>query len=210
MNEPIQACLARLAPHLDLPRVAVTGGFAIDLSLGSARRNPRPPGQPARDLDLVAESADAVFASAVDEFLVSHFHLPQPSYPKFLVQLVCPATGVRVDVFPDALNLIPRTRPRAVAGLDMRVLEPCSLLEHKLTLLAGASTDDRVDEKHYADVVLLAGHCGRPVPAVPASMLGQPQYHRELDTLCSRCDASRHPDFPLAEKRRILAILGYV
>ena len=210
MDQRIHECVARLAPHLDLTRVAVTGGVAIDLALGTAARRARHPDAPAPDLDLIADAADVVSPSVVDEFLISHFHLPQPGYPKFLVQLVDPTTAVRVDVFPDSLALLPRTTPRAIAGLDVRVLEPCALLEHKLALLAGASTERRVDEKHHADAVLLARHCRRQIPAVPAAVLERPRYARAPDATCARCEASRHPGFPLAEKRRILAILGHV
>jgi hypothetical protein len=210
MDERIHKCLARLAPHLDLTRVAVTGGVAIALHLGPATRGTRRLGQPAHDLDLVADAADAISAGVVNEFLVSHFHLPQPGYQKFLIQLVDPVAGVRVDVFPDSLGLLPGTTSRAVAGHRMRVLDPCALLEHKLALLASASPERPVDEKHYADSVWLADYCGRLVPAVAASVLRQPEYSCDLDMQCPRCEASRHPDFPLAQKRRILAVLGYV
>jgi len=36
--------------------------------------------------DFVAAHVDAVRETAIREFLVSHFHLPQPGYAKFLIQ----------------------------------------------------------------------------------------------------------------------------
>ncbi len=210
MDTRISDCLVRLAPHLDLTRVAVTGSVAMDLHIGAAIRDQRRPDQPAQDLDLIADATDVISADVIDKFLISHFHLPQPGYQKFLVQLVDPVTGVRVDVFPDSLGPVPRTRPQTVAGLPVRVLEPCTLLEHKLALLAKASTESRVDAKHHADAVLLARYCHRPIPTVPASTLETSQYSRDPDVTCERCEASRDVRFPLAEKHRILAILGYV
>jgi hypothetical protein len=67
-----------------------------------------------------------------------------------------------------------------------------------------------VDEKHYSDAMRLAQYCGRPTPTVPASGLEVQQYTRDTGRTCSRCQASRQPDFPLAYKRRIVAIMGYV
>jgi len=208
MDNRIHECFTHLAPYVELTRVAITGGVAIDLQLDTDRlgRTQRQP----EDLDLIADAADVVSPGVIDEFLVSHFHLPQPGYPKFLVQLVHPATAVRADVFSDSLGLLPRARPRALAGLSVRVVGLDMLLDHKLALLADASTERPVDAKHYADALLLANHCGRPVPAVAASVLSRPEYSRDAGATCARCEASRSREFPLAEKRRILDILGYV
>ncbi len=210
MDKRIRECFVRLAPYLDLARVAITGGVAIDIHIGTANRHLREPDEPAQDLDLIADAADVISAGVIDEFLVSHFHLPQPGYRKFLIQLVDPMTGVRVDVFPDSFGLVPSARRCAVAGLLVGVLGPCALLEHKLAILAGASTECRVDAKHHADVVLLAEYCNHPMPTVPASVLERPRYSRDLDATCVRCEASRRVGFPLADKHRILGILGYV
>jgi hypothetical protein len=35
-------------------------------------------------------------------------------------------------------------------------------------------------------------------------------YSRDLDAACLRCDVSRHADYPLAPKRTIFELLGYV
>jgi hypothetical protein len=161
-------------------------------------------------VDLVAEGVDAVSAAVVRDFLVAHFHLPQPGYPKFLVQLVDPCSRLRVDLFPDSLGALPRAREQRVAGVPVRVLDPCSILDHKLATLARASEDRPVDGKHHRDALLLGELCGRSVPRPPAAQLRPDAYSQDVDAACGRCDASRSDRFPLAPRRQIHEILGYV
>lgn len=146
----------------------------------------------------------------VEDFLVSHFHLPQPGYAKFLVQLVDPVSGLRVDVFPDSLGAVLRARQREVAGVSVLVLELSAVLDHKRVLLAQASASAPVEEKHYRDARLLAALCGLPIPDRPATVLGSTVYSHDLTAVCPRCAASGDQRFPLASKRRIHDILGYV
>jgi hypothetical protein len=202
--------LARLAPYLALTRVALTGSVAIDLHLGGASRRRRPRGQPRGDLDLIAESAEVVSPGVLTDFLLSHYHLPHDGYSKFLVQLVDPVTGVRVDVFPDSLGLLPKSERRDLDGVSVPVLDPHALLAHKLALLSSASPDHTVEAKHHQDAVLLARRWGEPPPHVPRSVLGRSSHSRDVTATCARCAASRRPEFPLAPKTRIFDILGYV
>jgi hypothetical protein len=58
--------------------------------------------------------------------------------------------------------------------------------------------------------VSLVSYSDRPLPPVSASVLEETDYSRDPDATCERCDASRHLDFPLADKEQILAVLGYV
>ncbi|HEU4562137.1 MAG TPA: hypothetical protein VFS20_30190, partial [Longimicrobium sp.] len=104
-DERLHACLSRLLRHLDRQRVALTGGIAIDLHARTIGRRRQRDGWPDPDIDLVAEAAGVVSPSVAEDFLISHFHLPQPGYPKFLVQLVDPSSRLRVDVFPDTLGV---------------------------------------------------------------------------------------------------------
>ncbi len=209
-DERLHACLQRLLPHLDRRRVALTGGVAIDLHARTIGRQRHRDGWPDADVDLVAEAADVVSPSVTGDFLVSHYHLPQPGYPKFLIQLVDPSSRLRVDVFPDALGAFPRAREREVAGILMHVLEPCDILAHKLATLARASADRPVDEKHHRDALLLGEICNRTIPAPPASSLRPDTYSKDVDAACARCATSRSHAFPLAPKQQIRDILGYV
>jgi len=202
-------CLRRLVPHLDTARVALTGGVAIGVHLGvtAGDRNRR---VAAGDVDFVAEDARAVRETVTIDFLVSHFHLPQPGYPKFLIQLVDPATRLRLDFFPDLRRALTRAQVADVAGVALRVLEAQDILDHKLAILAGASAASPIEEKHYADARRLGTICGREVPPLPDSHLSSTTYSQDIDAACVRCEVSRCAGFPLAPKRAIFDILGYV
>ena len=213
-NQPLHSdvlhdCLRRLVPHLDTERVALTGGVAIGLHLGVSPRG-RMRRLAAGDVDFVAEDANVVRQTVTTDFLVSHFHLPQPGYPKFLVQLVDPATRLRLDFFPDALRALNRAPVRDVAGIPLRVLRAQDILDHKLTLLAGASAGSPIEEKHYVDALQLGTVCGREVPELPASHRSTTTYSQDIDAACRRCEVSQCAAFPLAPKRAIFDILGYV
>lgn len=209
-DERIHLCLSRLLPHVDARRVALTGGIAIDRHARSIGVQRRRDGWPEPDIDFVAEAADAVAPSVTDTFVVSHFHLPQPGYPRFLIQLVDPASRLRVDVFPDALGALPRARAHEFAGVSLLVLAAGDILDHKLATLAWASGDRPVDGKHHQNALILGEICGRQVPAPPTAHLRPDTYSQDAEAACVRCEASRSGAFPLAPRRQIRDILGYV
>jgi hypothetical protein len=202
-------CLRRLIPHVDASRIALTGGVAIglhfDIMLGDRAR-----ASTADDIDFVADGVDAVRETVAREFLVSHFHLPQPGYQKFLIQLVDPTARLRLDFFPDARRALCRAPVVDVAGVPLRVVTAQDILDHKLALLSGASVESPIDQKHYADAERLAAVCRRDVPAYADSHLTRTSYSRDIAEKCSRCQISEDRGFPLASKRAILDILGYV
>lgn len=199
--------LGRLHSHADASRIALTGGVAIGLHLG-IELGRRASGVEAEDIDLVAAGPDVVRASVTRDFLVSHFHLPQQGYAKFMIQLVDPVTRLRIDIFPDSLDALPRSV--TVAAIPFPVLDAADILHHKLATLAKSSPANPDEPKHYDDVVQLSARLGRPVPAVPTAHLRAGEYSRDVDAVCARCTTSQRPEFPLADKREILAILGYV
>ena len=164
----------------------------------------------ADDIDFVATDVAAVRQTVTNDFLVSHFHLPQPGYPKFLIQLVDPTSRLRLDFFPDALRALGRAAVIDVAGFPLLVLNAHDILDHKLALLSTASVTSPVEEKHYADAKSLGIVCGRDVPPVSVSQLIATAYSQAIDEQCLRCEASRCGAFPLAPKRAIIDILGYV
>jgi hypothetical protein len=207
-SERLGTCLLRLFEHTDANAVALTGSAAIDVQL-SARGLPRCRGL-LTDVDLVAGSPGAVAPGVTSAFLLSHYHLPHPGYQKFLVQLADPQSRLRVDIFPGSAASIDRARAFDVGGARVRVLDLDAILDHKRAILAGASEERRVDEKHYLDAVMLARICGQEVPDCPASFLRVEQYSREIDAECHRCRSSADAAFPLAPKQRILDTLGYV
>lgn len=134
----LSTTLARFLPYTNRSAIALTGGVAIeihcsDAGVSSGRTR-------VADLDFVAVSVKTIAPSVAGSLLVAHFfHLPQPGYPKFLVQVVDPETRLRIDVFPDLAGAIARAAERTVAGHPVRVLDPHSMLDHKVRALSRAS-----------------------------------------------------------------------
>jgi hypothetical protein len=210
MNDDVHLCLSRLRPHIKLARAALTGGVAIaHHAAARGRQRPHEPGAVRGDVDLVAMRADAVAPSVVGPFIVSHFHRPQPEYAKFLIQLVDVASRLRVDVFSCDDNVWDDATKDVVAG-GFRVLAPERILEHKLAILAQASAERPVDEKHYRDARLLAALCACEIPERAPDVFASTVYGHDLTTRCARCDASRDARFPLAPKQHVYGLLGYV
>jgi hypothetical protein len=166
--------------------------------------------RPVQDLDLIASDFDVVAPSATAEFLVSHYHLPTPCHPKFLIQLVDPVARFRVDLFPDLQGSISRATQEVFEGLSVPVVQASDILEHKLQTLRKASPENPVDPKHLEDARVLSELLGMPVPSLPPDHLEWSRYGTDPTARCSRCDESRSSAFPLAPKEEILAVLGYV
>ena len=200
-------CLVRLSHHSSTDAFAVTGGVAIHLHLtgGLPRYS-----DVLTDVDLLASGPTSVSPSVTEAFLVSHFHLPHPGYPKFLIQLIDVDSRLRVDIFPGSPDVIRRASYHDLCGTPRRVLGPEALLDHKISLLATASERLPVDEKHYDDAVLLGRLIGRNVPEVPAAFLCQGEYSSDTSVSCERCARSESPEFPLSPKQQIRDVLGYV
>jgi hypothetical protein len=136
-TDRLSGCLDRLAPHLQLNAIAITGGVGIqigltDLHLESTRDR-------VADLDLVATSVDAVRVSVVSQFLVSHYHVVGPGVPKFMIQLVDPLSRIRIDVFPDLVGSIADARATEIGDHSIRVLPLERIFEHKVHALSRAS-----------------------------------------------------------------------
>src|ERR671912_190028 len=128
-------CLRRLIPHVDVARIALTGGVAIGIHLDGTGDGQARSGT-AEDIDFVAAEVDAVCHTITSDFLVSHFHRPQASYPKFLIQLVDPVTRLRLDFFSDTTLALSRAPLLDVAGIPLRVLGARDILDHKMRLLS--------------------------------------------------------------------------
>ncbi len=201
------ATTARLLAHCDVDAIALTGGVAIDLHLAALGQ------QPSRrshtDLDFVVSRIDAVAPSVSRDFLVSHYHLPQPGVPKFLLQLVDPATRLRIDIFPDLVGSVASAEWRSIAGMRLKVLTLASIFEHKLLTVSRASPEHPVDPKHLRDASRLGALLGREVPPVAAEAVVADVYGGDVDATCERCALSRHPGFPLASQREVFELLGW-
>jgi hypothetical protein len=205
--ERLSACLSRLLPSLRREDVAITGGVAIQVGMAELGR------QGARDvvadLDLVMSSLEAVVPSVAESFLVSHYHVVQPGVPKFMVQLVDPVTRIRIDMFPDLVGSLARARAVQIGTQAVRMLKLEDIFEHKLLILAKASSANPVDPKHADDARALGELLQRRVPVVARHSLVEDVYGIDADARCRRCELSSDPRFPLAPKEQIFSLLGW-
>lgn len=199
----LSSCLSRLLPHLDRHSVALTGGVAIELHLAAAAKHGRR--ERIADVDFMASRLDVIAPTVASVFLISHYHVARRGVPRGMIQLVDPVTGLRLDIFPDLAGALSRAKHMLVAGEVLLVLEPQSMLEHKLQTLAKPP----VDEKHWLDAVALAALCAAPSPPRLAQFMPD-RYSTDFTLVCDRCDRSRSPRFPLAPKANIFELLGYV
>jgi hypothetical protein len=145
--------------RLDL--IAITGG--VGMQCGLAELGQRGPGDRLADLDLVAASIEAIGPGVVEQFLVSHYHVVRFGVPKFMIQLVDPASRIRVDVFPDLAGSVREARTMAFGRHSIRVLPVERIFEHKVQTLSRASQSAPIDPKHvrYAEALesSLVGRC---------------------------------------------------
>ena len=203
----LSGCLDRLMLHVRPGSVALTGGVGIQFGLaGLGRQGSR---DEITDLDLVAASMDAISPTVVGPFLVSHYHVVRPGTPKFMIQLVDPASRIRVDVFPDLVGSIVDARPIAIGEHSVHVLPLERIFEHKVLTLSRASQSAPIDPKHVRDAEVLGDVLGRPVPEAAPEALAPNVYGIEGDQFCERCELCSHPSWPLAPKDQILELLGW-
>jgi hypothetical protein len=203
----LAGCLDRLTPHLDMRRIALTGG--VGMQVGLAALGHQGLRHHVADLDVVATSIDAVRASVVDRFLVSHYHVVRPGVPKFMIQLVDPESRIRIDVFPDLAGSIADARTVHIGRHTMPVLTLDRIFEHKIQTLVRASPAAPIDPKHVHDARSLGAVLSRPVPDLAAAAVAPNIYGTDADWSCNRCALSLHPAWPLAPKERIFELLDW-
>ena len=131
------------------------------------------------------------------QFLISHYHVPQLGFPKFMVQLVDPISRIRVDIFPDLVGSIKNAWSFTIGKQPVNVLRLRSILAHKCLTISKATPTHPVDPKHDHDARALAAIMGGDVPTAPAGSFVKDVYGGEADMACGRCETSRNPSFPL-------------
>lgn len=197
-----QECLYRLLPHLSPRGFAITGSLAMHLHGLQHRR--------VLDVDVVAEELAVVQPSAAGSFLISHYHQPTRNSPKFMVQLVDPHSRYRVDIFPDLEGSIGRSTAHALIDQSIFVLSEADILRHKLQTLRESRRDQPVDPKHLDDMRVLAGTLGEATPDFSSLHLQREEFAMDTTQTCARCRESQSSAFPLAPKREVFKVLGYV
>lgn len=203
----LSGCIGRLIRHVCRDDIAITGGVAIEFGLAALGYS----GWRTliADLDLVASRLDAVASSVSEQFLVSHYQVPEAGSPKFMIQLVDPISRIRVDIFPDLVGSIRKAWTFTIGEQPVKVLGLRNILDHKILTISKASPARPVDPKHDHDARALGAIFGREVPVAPAGSFVKDVYGGEADLACRRCEVSRNPMFQLAPKNQIFDLLGW-
>ena len=181
----LAGCLSRLLPHLRSDGIAIT------------------------DLDLVARDLEVVSPGVGSQFLISHYHVPQPDAPKFMVQLVDPISRIRIDIFPDLVGSIEQAQTVTIGDRVVKVLTLQTIFDHKAQTLERASEARPVDPKHAEDARLIGTIVSREPPAIAPEALRPEVYGGAADLRCRRCQASRDVRFPVAPRQKVFEILDW-
>jgi hypothetical protein len=204
----LAGCLSRLLPHLRSDGIAITGSVAMEIGL--ARAGHAPSRLAITDLDLVARDLDVVSSGVGAQFLISHYHVPQPDAPKFMVQLVDPVGRIRIDIFPDLVGSIQQAQTVTIGEHVLKVLTLQTIFDHKALTLERANKARPVDPKHDEDARLIGAIVSREPPTIAPEALRPEVYSGAGELICRRCQASRDVRFPLASRQEVFEILGYV
>lgn len=196
----LAGCLSRLLPHLRSDGIAVTGSVAMEIGL--ARAGHAPSRLAITDLEVVSPGVGA-------QFLISHYHVPQPDAPKFMVQLVDPIARIRIDIFPDLVGSIQQAETVTIGEHVLKVLTLQTIFDHKALTLERANEARPVDPKHDNDARLIGAIISREPPAIAPEALRPEVYGVAGDLKCRRCQASRDARFPLASRQEVFEVLDW-
>jgi hypothetical protein len=202
----LAGCLTRLLPHLRSDAFAITGSVAIEIGL--ARAGHAASRLAITDLDLIARDLEVVSPAVGSQFLISHYHMPQPDAPKFMVQLVDPIARIRIDIFPDLAGSIEQAQTVAIGDHVVKVLTLQTIFDHKVQTLERGSAARPVDPKHDRDARLIGTIISREAPAIAANAL-RPEAYGIEELTCRRCQASRDVRFPIAPRQKVFEILDW-
>ena len=210
---------------------AFTGSLALEFHLAQVGAAPRK--RRFTDLDFVVDSFDSIPVGLSAHFLFNHVHRTA-GQGKLCIQLVEPEAKVRIDVFRTSGETMSRTvnilydegRFRMLALEDLAAR--CSGVA--LGVLSGAS----IPAKHLQDLLRSAGHVDsvrvlrawedhreayhpdrfeqavrllQSLTDKQRSVFTEGIYETDITAVCQKC--SELPQFPLAAKERVWALLGY-
>jgi hypothetical protein len=220
----------------DLSRLALTGGFAIELQIRA--RSGQTHMRPLHDIDFLVDSFEAIPPSLGAALLLRHIH-PHDPPTKTLLQGVNRATSVRVDIFRACGRIMDRAAPATLEGIPLSVVAFDDLLARHARLcwdlidgrplapkyardflrlldlvpahhIASAHSDNLWQEHrkpHFAASFAEASDKLRRAIEARPDLLIPPNYSTDIHEVCPRCQASQA--FPLTPPAQILAHLGY-
>ena len=220
--------LRKLRRH-EISGWALAGGLALEIQCAGD-------GAPARrlnDIDLVAPGFEAIPRTLAADFLMRHVHPLDPP-GKTILQMVDAETAVRIDVFGAYGGILARTREVDLPWGRMPVVSREDMLARGARLLMDLRQGIPTEAKHAQDYLRLAhrmraaeveaawqDHRKRDHPATfdeanrlvaglmetRGEALVAPEYSRDAAKVCARCVDTE--GFPLADRRVVLAVLGY-
>ena len=222
--------LGKLAGHGNAAWV-LTGGLAVEIH--RLRFGRQPSHRALSDIDFVVNSFDDITSALAGDFLFRHVH-PLEGPGKTLVQMVDPATAVRVDVFRALGGTMARSLGLELPSYSLRLVSLEDLLARTARLAMDLVNGVLIPAKHARDFCRLvdlvepeqveaawAEH-RKPshpetfsearrqlealIPAHP-ELLIDPEYSRDPGAICERC--APRSVFQLAEPKAILELLGY-
>jgi hypothetical protein len=223
------ATLARLDRH-GFTQTVLTGGLAVEAHCAFGGGTARP--RAFTDIDFLVAEFDQIPCSLASDFLFRHVHPDDPP-AKTLLQAVDPRSAVRVDVFRaygreiERAILLPLESMRRAIGIEDLVARAARLCldladgnpvpaKHafdflRLLPLAVALNLEEIWREHrkpsHPETFREAASLLSELIRSRTDLLREVTFSRDPEQACARCAATG--SFPLADPRRIVAILGY-
>jgi hypothetical protein len=221
-------CVFEKFDRLGFTDYALTGGLALEASLSSG-----PSGRSTlNDIDLIAPDFHTLPAIFGDSFLIHHAHPKRPK-GKLILQLACPDTSLRVDIFSASGAMLTRTRPAKVRGLSIRAVTLEDMASRIVYEMMSLVRGEAISAKCSADYKRLARAINPALAEIgwqeqrrdidPASFreacavidktlctirtqLADPTYAKTFQ-ICPHCTDSQ--PFTLAAPEAVFDLLGY-
>jgi hypothetical protein len=229
-RDRLERTLRKLRRH-DISRWALTGGLATEAHV--RRCGGEHATRELHDIDFIVDSFDFIPLGIAEDFLLRHVH-PYDPCGKTLLQCVDPETGLRVDVFRAYGLVMNRAIAIDLLGAPFRMISLEDLTARAARLCWNLHENRPVAPKYARDFLRLLAlstvegvepawqdhrQAHRPesfstvvkeirrLIADRRDLLVSPAYSTDVNAICERCRDSRA--LPLADPRRVLAILGY-
>jgi len=226
----VSLSLRTIAPHR-AECLALTGGLAVELHMAAAGRESSP--RQLNDIDFIADSFEALPRTLGSALLFRHVH-PNDPPGKLFLQAVDSKTNLRIDFFRAYGFEMKRSVPVEIGGLKLRMvsLEDMIARHARLNwdLIEGRRTPAKFARDFQRMVELIPSVDIQDIwqehrkPEMPedfqlaaslishaiemhGDLLSEPGHSQDLSAICARCKALE--DYPLADPKQILSILGY-
>jgi hypothetical protein len=225
-----QIALRTLDRH-GFAELVMTGGFAVETHRVLGGRQPI--ARPLVDIDFLVDRFEQIPRSMSGDFLFLHVH-PYDPPAKTLLQAVDQETSVRVDVFGAYGSETERAIKLDIFGSPRRLITRQDLVARAARLSLDLVRNKPVTGKYTRDFLRLLPLVeakdveqiwpehrkpDHPTTFAEASSLlteliparadlqGSPVYSVDAERPCPRCESTA--SFPLANRHRMLTLLGY-